>query len=47
MLEEDAHLNDGEGGSFVDPIPEFKLQGYSVKNKIEFYNKDYGRQYAT
>jgi len=31
-IKEYAHLNDGTDGSFVDPIPEYLLQGYSAIN---------------
>lgn len=44
MIEETAHLNDGADGSFIDPIPEYILQGFSATNRIMFYNSDYGRQ---
>lgn len=44
MIEETAHLNDGADGSFIDPVPEYILQGLSATNRITFYNRDYGRQ---
>jgi len=44
MISENARLNDGDDGSFVDPIPNYVLQGYSATNRIEFYNRDFGRK---
>lgn len=44
MISERAHLNDGTDGSFINPIPEYTLQGFSVTNRIEFFNMDYGRK---
>lgn len=43
MIDENARLNDGQDGSFVDPIPNYILQGYSATNRVQFYNRDFGR----